>query len=78
MRNDTGWSKLTPQQKRSRVIMQLNKIEDEAVFDAREGGPCSPEVVARWMRAKTERIERRNGQPKRRARRLEVPFKVVA
>ncbi|MGC1646886.1 MAG: hypothetical protein WA741_13730 [Candidatus Sulfotelmatobacter sp.] len=48
MRNDTGWSKLTPQQKRSRVIMQLNKIEDEAVFDAREGGPCTPEVVARW------------------------------
>ena len=41
MRNDTSWSTLTPQQKRSRVIMQLNKIEDKAVFDAREGGPCT-------------------------------------
>lgn len=78
MRNETPWAKLTARQKQSRVIMQLNKIEDEAVADMREGGPCTPPVVAKWMRSKADRIEARNGAPKSRTKRkLEIPYQIA-
>jgi len=78
MRNEAPWATLTARQKQSRVIMQLNKLEDEAVADMRDGGPCIPRVVANWMRSKADRIEARNGAPKRRARRkLEIPYQIA-
>lgn len=78
MRNEAPWAKLTARQKKSRVIMQLNKLEDEAVADKRDGGPCTPAVVAKWMRTKADNIEARDGAPKRRAKRkLEVPYQIA-
>jgi hypothetical protein len=79
MRKELEWRKLNDRQKHSRVKMQLNVIESEVVADVREGGPCTPALIAKWMRTKADNIERRNGAPKRRAprRKLEVPCEIM-
>ena len=72
MRKDISWRDCTEAQKRSRVRMQIMAIEREADYDLRHDGPCTPDVVTRWLRSGADRIERRNGQPMRRPARRKL------